>query len=95
MISVALHPFGHVLLPEALPLHAASGILRQPLVVEFVHHEDAQPVAQFEEVLAIGIVGGADVVEAERLHHLQPLLDGTGIGCRTECAKRMVVGVAL
>ena len=51
-------------------------------------------VAQLDELAAVGIVRGADVVDAILLHQLQALLDGTRIGGSTEGSQVVVVGIA-
>ena len=83
MISVSPHPFRNILLPETLPIYSATGILRQPLIIEFIHHENTQSVAKSKKVFAIGIMGGSHMIESELFHHLESLLDGTWIGCCT------------
>ena len=51
-------------------------------------------VAQLNEFSAVGIVRGADMVHAEGFHQQDALLDGPGIGGSTQCAHRVVVGIA-
>ena len=95
MVSVALDELRHVLLPQAFPVHTAAGVLREPLVVELIDHEQAEAVAEVQEVLAVRVVRRAHMVVAEILHQLQPLLDGTRIGGGAERAKRVMVCPAL
>ena len=95
VVAVALHPFGDVLLPQLSPFHASAGVLLRPFVVQFVDDEDAEAVAYLHEVLAVGVVRAADVVHAELLHHLQSLLYGTRVSRCAQCAKSVVVGIAL
>ena len=83
MISISLHPFRNILLPETLPIYSATGILRQPLIIEFIHYENTQSVAKSKEVFAIGIMGSSHMIESKLFHHLESLLDGTWIGCCT------------
>ena len=73
----------------------SAGVLLRPFVVEFIDHEDAHLVAQSDEVAAVGIVRGADVVHAKLLQQSDALLDGLGVGGGAECAEGMVVGAAL
>ena len=70
-------------------------MLACPFVVKLVDHQEAIFVAQLDELAAVGVVRGTYMVDAELLHQLQALLDGTGIvGC-TECTEGVVVGIAL
>ena len=55
-------------------------MLTGPFVVEFIDHQDTILVTQADEVATIGIVGGADMVDAILFHQLDALLDGTWIG---------------
>ena len=75
--------------------HLASCMLTGPFVVEFIDHQDAILVTQADEVAAIGIVGGADMVHAKLLDEFQAFLDSLWIGCGTECSECVVVGIAL
>ena len=95
MVAVALHPFGHVALPQCLPFHTTSGILCEPFVIQFIHYKNTIAVAESHKVLAIWIVGCADMVVAERLHQLYALLDGTGIGSCAKGTEGVVVGITL
>ena len=95
MISVSLHPLRNILLPEALPFHSAAGILSKPFVVKFIHHQDAILIAELQEILAVWIMRGADMVHAEFLHQFQPLLDGTRISSSTQGTEGMMIGIAL
>ena len=94
-VAVALDPLGHIVLPELFEGHLAAGVLTRPLVVELVDDEDAVLVAETDEVAAVGIVRGADMVHAELLHQQDALLDGLGVGGRTEGTEGVVVGIAL
>ena len=58
-------------------------MLQGPFVIELVDHQDAQFVAQLDEVAAVGVVAGAHVVHAKLLHQFQSLLDGSGVRCGT------------
>ena len=95
MVAVALDKLRHVLLPKALPLHSSAGILREPLVVQLIHHEQSQSVAKAQEVLAVWIVRRAHMIIPKFLHQLQPLLYGSRKGSGSQCAQRMVVGPTL
>ena len=95
MISVSLHPLRNILLPEALPFHSASGILGEPLIIKFIHHQDAILIAEFQKVLTIGIMRGADMVHSEFFHQFQSLLDGTRISSSTQGTEGMMVGIPL
>ena len=57
-----------------MPFHSASGILGEPLIIKFIHHQDAILIAEFQKVLTIGIMKGADMVHAEFLRHLSILI---------------------
>ena len=70
-------------------------MLTRPLVVELVDDEDAVLVAEADEIAAVGIVRGADMVHAELFHQQDALLDGLGIGGSTEGTEGVVVGIAL
>ena len=95
MVSVSLHPLRNILLPETLPIHSATGILGEPLVVKLIHHQNAILIAEFQEILAIWIMRGADMVHSEFLHQFQSLLDGTRIGGSTQGTEGMMVGITL
>ena len=95
MISVSLHPLRNILLPEALPFHSASGILGEPLIIKFIHHQDAILIAELQEILAIGIMRRADMVHTELLDQLEPLLDGTRISSSTQGTEGMMIGISL
>ena len=94
VVAVTLYPLRHIVLPVVHPRLPASGILCEPLVIELIDDKDAIFVTEAVEVFAIGIVGAADVVEAEVLEQLDALLDGTRIGGGTESTERVVVGNA-
>ena len=94
MVAVTLYPLRHIVLPMVHPRLTASGILCEPFVIELVDDEDTVFVAKAIEVFAIGIVGAADVVEAEVLEQLDALLDGARIGGGTERTECVVVGNA-
>ena len=66
-----------------------------PLVVQLIHDEDTIFVAQFDKLSAVRVVTGAYVVDAELLHQLQALLDGTGVGGSSQCTEGVVVGIPL
>ena len=83
-VAVAAHPLGNIILPQLLEGHPATRVQAIPLVVELVDDEDSIFVAELDELTAIGVVAGADVVHAKLLHELQPLLDGTRIVGGTE-----------
>ena len=95
MVPVTLYPLRHIVLPMVHPRLTASGILCEPFVIELVDDKDTVFVAKAVEVFTVGIVGAADVVEAEVLEQLDALLDGTRIGGGTERAEGVVVGNAL
>ena len=80
-----------MLLEGCLPARGPS----RPLVVEFVDDEDAVAVAEADELPAVGVVRGADVVHAELLQEPDALLNGLGIGSGSEGAEGVVVGTAL
>ena len=92
MVAVATDPFRYIVLPQLCPRHTTSAILREPFVIEFIDYKNAKGVAEVEEALAVGIVGGADVVESKVFQQSQTFLDGTGIGSSAEGAERMMVG---
>ena len=69
-------------------------MLTRPLVVELVDQQDTVLVAEADEVAAVGVVRGADMVHAELFHQQDALLDGLGIGGSTEGAEGVVVGIA-
>lgn len=82
MVTVTLHPFGHVLLPQIGPFRAPTGILREPFVIEFVHHEQPVAVAKLVKVFAVRVVRATYVVEAKLLQQPYALLDGAWKGRR-------------
>lgn len=82
-------------MPETLPFHSATGILSKPLVVKLIHYQDAILIAEFQEILAIWIMRGADMVHSEFLHQFQSLLDGTRIGGSTQGTEGMMIGITL
>ncbi len=92
MIAAAFYKFRDILLPQCCPFFSTSGKLSEPLVVKFIDHENAVAVANIEKILAIGIVGRTDVVEAEFFKHLHTLFYGARIGCRAERSEGVVVG---
>ena len=75
--------------------HLATCMLAGPLVVELVDKQDAVFVAEFDEITAVGIMRGTDVVHAKLLDQFQPFLDGLGVGSRSQSTQCVVVGVAL
>ena len=96
VIAVALHPFHQVLPPHLRPRAATRPCQRvRPLVVQFVDNEDAFLVGQTQESLAIGVVAGADMVEAKRLDLIHHTGNTRLIGGSAHCAYVMVVGHAL
>ena len=66
-----------------------------PFVVEFVDHQYTIFVTKPDEVATIRIVRRADVVQSELLHQLDAFLDGTRIGCSSQSAQSVVVGITL
>ena len=95
MVTVTLHPFGHVLLPQIGPFRAPTGILREPFVIEFVHHEQPVAVAKSVKVFAVRIVRATYVVEAKLLQQPYALLDGAWKGRRPKHSECVMVGNAL
>ena len=59
-------------------------MLARPLVVELIDDKHTILVTEFDELTAIGVVRGTDVVHAILLHQQYALLDGTGIGGSTK-----------
>ena len=94
-VAVALHPLADVIGPVVHKWRTLAGVLVGPLVVQFVDHQHAVLVTQLDELARVGIVRGTDMVDAELLHQLQALLDGTRIGGSTQCSQRVVVGITL
>ena len=95
VVAVAFHPLRDVVLPQFRPRPSATAVLREPLVIEFIHDKDAQRVAEIQQALAVGVMAGADVVEAIIFEQSQPFLDGARIGGGTQCTQCVVVGNAL
>ena len=61
-----------------------------PCVRELVHHQEAHPVAEVQELGRRGIVRGADGVTAHFLEHLEAADPGVVVPDRTEGARVMV-----
>ena len=59
-------------------------MLLGPFVVQFVHNQYAVFVAESDEVAAVWIVRGTNMVHSELLHQLDALLNSLGIGRCTE-----------
>ena len=93
-VTVAPDPFRHVVLPQGFERHATCRMLACPLVIELIDDEDAVLVAKLDELATVGVVRGADMVDAILLHQLQALLDGTRIGGSAEGSQVVVVGIA-
>ena len=69
-------------------------MLAGPFVVELIDHQNTMFVAELDKLAAIGVVTGANVVNTILLHQQDALLDGLWIGCSTQSAQRVVVGIA-
>ncbi len=95
VVAVATYPLRNVILPTLGPVCASSDKLSGPFVIDLVDDQNAIFVTQVEKRFAVGVVGGADVVEAEVLEHLYAFFHRLGIGGRTEGTERVVVGDAL
>ena len=78
-----------------LPGHASTGVLLCPFVVELIDDEDAIFVAKFNKLATVGVVRGANVVDAKLLHQENALFDGAGIVGGTEGTQGVVVGISL
>ena len=81
MVVVALHQrFGTVhmsVFPGRVLAHLMIGIaVAVSLLVGLVHHVDAPAVAELVEVLAVGIVAGAQKVDVGLLHECDVLFVG-------------------
>ena len=85
---------------SAIDDYIISSLLKLGIMSVYIREGNADPddpdailIAEFQKVLTIGIMRGADMVHAEFLHQFQPLLDGTRIGGSTQGTEGMMVGI--
>ena len=83
-VTVTLHPFGNVLLPQLFKRNLPTRVLTRPFVVEFIHHKDTIFVAELNKLTAVGIMTGSYMVNAPFFHHLDTFFYSPWIGGCTE-----------
>ena len=92
MVTVALDPLGQIVLPLSRPIDPSSGILFEPLVIQFIHHQNAIFVAEPVKVFTIRIMRSADMVESEILQQFDAFLYRLGVSGGPQRSERVMVG---